>query len=97
MVELTITKDFLDRYRQYKIDVIENIAEPDFCYTALQELLNTKKTTLSTLYHELEGCEYIKMNVITGELIESKESLKSHKVKSFAQKQYKSINYDIFK
>ncbi len=84
MVELKITKGFLDRYRQYKLDIIDDIAEVDFCYTALQELLNNKKATLSSLYHELENKEWIKINVISSE-ITSKGNKKSIRNKSITK------------
>lgn len=68
MVELKLTKSFLDRYRQYKLDIVEGIGGKDFCYDTLQYLLDNNKNTLSNIYDLLGDRDCIKINVITGEL-----------------------------
>jgi hypothetical protein len=70
MVELTITKDFLDRYRQYKLDLLEGTAEEDICYTNLRYLLDNNKTSMSQLYNDVPDPGFMKVNVVTGEIID---------------------------
>jgi hypothetical protein len=89
MMKLKITKIFLDNYRQYKIDRVEDIVPVDILYTALEHLLNNGRT-LSYMYDLLGDDHSFYIDVITGD-VSDRVGNGGYKAKVFTNKQIKSL------
>lgn len=70
MLDLTINKEFLDSYRDYKIDLIEDKTKTKITFVALELIISEGFMSLQDLYHELDGYDTIVVCVLTGEIKE---------------------------
>ena len=64
---LHITKDFLEGYRQYKIDLVENNINENISYKNLEYIIKNGMS-LDNLFYEMIGYDSYNINVVTGEI-----------------------------
>lgn len=81
MLHLTIDKKFLEDYRQYKLDLLDNKVEVNFEYTALAYLLDSKKNNLSDLLERTETYDRVTIDVTNGDIVRESFNTASFKDK----------------
>ena len=72
MVQIRITKEFLDKYRQYKMDLLEGKVGEDINYKVLEHLIANGIMSLQKLYEELGDYKEITVALDTGEVVDYK-------------------------